>query len=187
MLSLRSTAIASCLSLVLAIGCAAEGGRVIVEPPETPSTRTGAPAGTAPAPPAEASRAVERRVPGRIVGGVYYPAHVETFLVRGGDEKDTDLPPSLTRGTRRDRDGTPGRNVLPRVTVVFRNVPLGEAVRDLLRPAGLRLETSPRVNVSLPVTLRLEGVPLTTALAEVIGPYGYRARVDLARRKVLIE
>lgn len=148
-------------------------------------------------------------VPGRVVDGVFYPAHEETVLVSPAGYRVVDVKngqaverrasasvyakggeksvlPSLRGEERLLEDEKPVAGE-PRVTAVMSGMPLGDALIAVTAPAKFKVRVSPGVNTSLPVTLSVKDKPLGRALALLLGPYGYRAMVDLERKEVRVE
>jgi hypothetical protein len=146
-------------------------------------------------------------VPGRVAGKVYYPAHRETLVVtpsgfrqlNPADKADEQPGPKKSAYAPGGKGQLPSRlashepaapeqkDPVPTVTVMFRGEPLGEALRDLLTPLGMKPLMSPNVNTSVPITLRAEKRPLHLVLADLLKPYGYRAVIDLGRREVRVD
>jgi hypothetical protein len=146
-------------------------------------------------------------VPGRVAGKVFYPAHREPLVVTPSGFRKLEAPdksneqpaPKKSAYVPGGKGLLPSRmagqeptspeqtDPVPTVTAMFRGEPLGEALRDLLTPLGMKPLMAPNVNSSVPITLRAEKRPLHMVLADLLKPYGYRAVIDLGRREVRID
>ncbi len=149
----------------------------------------------------------EVEVPGRVEGGVFYPARRELVAVspagirvEGRDTRRRGVSAYLKRDGKRETSRLPSRrrepgpgNVPPPmtgeplVTAVVNGMPLGDALVALAAPAGFKVALAPEVNSSLPVTLEAEKLPLGEALAALLGPYGYKAVLDLGKKEVRVD
>lgn len=147
-------------------------------------------------------------VPGRVAGGVFYPAHKETVIVSPGgyrlkNEAARKTPPSKSAYLKNGDNNPPGPPSLrkskgeinekptirgePRVTAVINGLSMGEALVELTAPAGFKTVLSPKVNSALPVSLAVKQEPLGKALALLVGPLGYQAVLDLGKKEVTID
>lgn len=146
------------------------------------------------------------KVPGRVVGGVFQPAHEELVLVApagyrvtNGQKHDNGRPAesaymkkerrSVLPSLRNERHITKERIVEgePRVTATMNGMPLGDAVVAMTAPAGFEVKVAPGVNTALPVTLEVKDKSLGESLALLLGPHGYQAVVDIRNKEVRID
>lgn len=142
----------------------------------------------------------ETEIPGRVVGGVYYPAHREPVIVGPGGFRvkgDAAVPASAyapggqghmpSKQAIIDKNSPPSNGPVPLVSAIFKNMPLGKALPELLKPLGFQTSFSPSVNTALPVSIRAYNRPLQMVLADMLGPYGYTGVIDLGRMEVRVD